>query len=137
MNQEGGTARPVGRRAEAVLDRAGQNLGFFVVSTGQRIQHVATSFRKGPAQKEPSSPLSEGVSAPSSDAQALQAGQSAMGRAEQVVDNVGGALGILSSVVGLRMRRVGARMREEVEDMWAEAQSLRSQRERPREEARA
>ena len=60
-----------------------------------------------------------------------------MGRAEQVVDNVGGALGILTSVVGLRMRRAGARMREEVEDMWAEAQSLRSQRERPREEARA
>ncbi len=59
-------------------------------------------------------------------------GQSATGstptavdRAEQTLDQLGQQIGALGVVVGFRLRRFAARMREEAEDLWAEAQAVR------------
>ncbi|MBV9279773.1 MAG: hypothetical protein JOZ41_06810 [Chloroflexi bacterium] len=46
-------------------------------------------------------------------------------RAEEMVDRMGQTVGGFAAKVGLEIMKAGARAREEVEDMWAEAQSLR------------
>ncbi len=49
----------------------------------------------------------------------------AMERAEELVDRLGQRLGLLATAAGLGILRLAARAREEAEDVWAEAQSLR------------
>ena len=46
-------------------------------------------------------------------------------RAEHVVDGVAAWVGNFTSVWGRRALRLGSRIREEAEDFWAEAQSIR------------
>lgn len=52
----------------------------------------------------------------------------ALGRAESMVDYLGHQAGHYVGLAGLQLLRWGARFREEVEDIWAEAQSLREQK---------
>ncbi len=51
--------------------------------------------------------------------------RSAMERAEELVDRMGQRAGALASLAGLRVRKLAARAREEAEDVWAEAQTVR------------
>jgi hypothetical protein len=46
-------------------------------------------------------------------------------RAEALVDGVAGSIAAVASVAGRRLRKAAALAREEVEDMWAEAQQIR------------
>jgi hypothetical protein len=46
-------------------------------------------------------------------------------RAEELVDRMGRTIAHVASLAALRMRKVTARAREEAEDVWAEAQSIR------------
>ena len=46
-------------------------------------------------------------------------------RAEELVDRMGESLGHFASLAGLRLLKVAALAREEAEDVWAEAQSVR------------
>lgn len=48
-------------------------------------------------------------------------------RADELLTRAGQTAGIVASLVGMRIARVAAFAREEVEDMWAEAQSIRQQ----------
>lgn len=48
-------------------------------------------------------------------------------RAEALVDHVAPRLGRMAALAGLRLLKVAALAREEAEDIWAEAQSLRQQ----------
>ncbi len=52
-------------------------------------------------------------------------GQPATQRAEEIVDRVGERVGFFASSMAQRIRVATARAREEAEDMWAEAQSIR------------
>jgi hypothetical protein len=45
-------------------------------------------------------------------------------RAEEIVDRLGQQLSNLASQAALELQRAAARMREEAEDMWAEARDL-------------
>ncbi len=58
-------------------------------------------------------------------AQADREGRPAVERAEELVDRLGERTGALASLAGLRIRKLAARAREEAEDVWAEAQSVR------------
>ena len=51
-------------------------------------------------------------------------------RAEQMLDRLGQRVGRYASLTGLRLRRMAAVAREEAEDIWAEAESVR-RREQP------
>jgi pyruvate/2-oxoglutarate dehydrogenase complex dihydrolipoamide acyltransferase (E2) component len=51
--------------------------------------------------------------------------RSATERADELLTRAGQTAGIFASVVGMRIARIAAFAREEVEDMWAEAQSIR------------
>jgi hypothetical protein len=46
-------------------------------------------------------------------------------RAEEMVDRVAGKVAHFTAAFGRQLLRLGARVREEAEDMWAEAQSIR------------
>jgi pyruvate/2-oxoglutarate dehydrogenase complex dihydrolipoamide acyltransferase (E2) component len=48
-------------------------------------------------------------------------------RADELLTRVGQTAGIFASLVGMRVARVAAFAREEAEDMWAEARSMRQQ----------
>ncbi len=49
-------------------------------------------------------------------------------RAEELVDRVGESVGNLASLAGWRLLKAAAFVREEAEDVWAEAQSARRAR---------
>lgn len=51
--------------------------------------------------------------------------QRAMMRAEELVDRLGERVGYFASLLNQRTRWAVARAREEAEDIWAEAQSIR------------
>jgi pyruvate/2-oxoglutarate dehydrogenase complex dihydrolipoamide acyltransferase (E2) component len=57
-------------------------------------------------------------------------------RAEELVDRVGESVGNFASLAGWRMLKVAAFVREEAEDVWAEAQSVRRAQNARREEQR-
>ncbi len=57
--------------------------------------------------------------------------RSATERADQIVDRMAQGIGRFTALAGLRIRKVAALTREEAEDMWAEAQSIR-QRQSPK-----
>jgi hypothetical protein len=48
-----------------------------------------------------------------------------MRRAEEWVDRIGARVGEATAFLGHQLLRLGARVREEAEDIWAEAQNLR------------
>ena len=60
--------------------------------------------------------------------------QAATARAEELVDRLGESVGRLASLAGWRLLKVAALVREEAEDVWAEAQSLRHTQGAPRQE---
>ena len=50
-------------------------------------------------------------------------------RADEFLNRAGWTVGFFGSMIGMRLARVAAFAREEAEDMWAEAQSIRQQSE--------
>ncbi len=61
-----------------------------------------------------------------------RSGRAATARAEELVDRVGESVGHLASLAGWRILRAAAFVREEAEDVWAEAQSVRHARQEER-----
>lgn len=53
--------------------------------------------------------------------------KSATERADELLNRVGWTAGFFGSMIGTRISRVAAYAREEAEDLWAEAQSIRQQ----------
>jgi pyruvate/2-oxoglutarate dehydrogenase complex dihydrolipoamide acyltransferase (E2) component len=50
-----------------------------------------------------------------------------MERADEMLNRAGWVAGMVGSMVGMRLARIAAFAREEAEDLWAEAQSMRPQ----------
>ena len=125
---EGTPRQPATVRAEALLDNVGQRVGLIAAQTVQRIQHAATSMREeadrldqpgtSPEEK-PGSPL---------PGRTEESGKPAKERAEELVDQLGKRIGHYGALTSLQVLRATARVREEVEDMWAEAQNIRQGR---------
>ena len=53
--------------------------------------------------------------------------RSATERADEILNRAGWTAGLFASMIGMRLARIAAFAREEAEDMWAEAQSMRCQ----------
>jgi hypothetical protein len=67
----------------------------------------------------------ERAEAPPAAKPAEEADNSDMRRAEEMVDRMAERVGHYASVVGFKLMQWAARAREEAEDIWAEAQSIR------------
>jgi hypothetical protein len=57
-----------------------------------------------------------------------EAGDESVRRAEEMIDRFAERVGHYTSVFGRKLLQLGARAREEAEDIWAEAQELRQRR---------
>ncbi len=139
QTQERTTVQPAIVRGEEVVDRIGQNIGSFAALIRQRIRQTATRVEAGLAPTRTESTV-QPETAQNGQANQLkgkiaggfipQGGipQAEMQRAERVVDDMGQRLAHLTSMVGLQIRKTAAYTREGAEDIWAEAQHIRSTR---------
>jgi hypothetical protein len=79
--------------------------------------------RNGPV--DASSPASNGAVAPAATPTAGPTANSAVQRAEVLADRLGARVASFTTTIGRSLFRFGARVREEAEDIWAEAQNIR------------
>ncbi len=105
--------RPV-QRAEDVLDGLGRRVGRLAGGAGQSVRKAAAAAREAANTLD-----RPGPGAMAGDPHA------ATERAEQLVDQWSVRLGQLLGYAGRELERAAAFAREEVEDMWAEAQEIR------------
>jgi len=111
------SGHPATARAEELLN-----------NLGQRIQSAAVSLRdEADRMDQPSTEPGE-KSHSSTIARAEEQGKLAMERAEELVDRLSHYL----ALAGFQVQRAMAYMREEGEDIWAEAQNIHQKRTRSR-----
>jgi len=105
-------------------------MGLFTAQAGQRIQNVAASIREeADGMDQPETAPGEKSKTPLV-AQTEEQGKLAKERAEVLVDRMGQRVSNWASRTGFQVHRAVALMREEVEDMWAEAQNIRGEKRR-------
>jgi hypothetical protein len=137
--QERTTVQPAIIRSEQLMDRIGQNIGSFAALLRQRFQQTAVRVGEGVAsvptelttRLKATQDKLPGQSAGPGTAGPVPSGaipQEEMQRAERLVDDMGQRLSLLASRVGLQMRKMAAYAREGAEDIWVEAQHMRSAR---------
>jgi hypothetical protein len=146
-----GQSPPTRERADVAFEQWGQRIGFFAQSIYQGVQNVTTAVKnkadsmgmepsrlwsaRQASQEEAS--RTEEQRAQTSHTQANSApnsspidGSSTMERAEAIVDRMGLRLGEWSSQASVQIQKVAARVREDAEDIWVEAQAMRKQSDR-------
>ena len=124
------SGQPATERAEAILDNLGRRIGIFAARAGQRIQNAATSVREGTdqvGQQNTASRENSSQSAPAGDRS-----EQMMERSEELVDRAAQQLTAYAVRAGYQIQKATARLREEAEDMWAEAQNIRQENSRKR-----
>ena len=126
--EEQKTLQPPLVRSEELINRMGQNIGSFAALTRQRIQQTATRMATGLA---PTHTAQNGQQQEPGGNEPTQQGrlpQAEMHKAEEMLDNMGQRLSLLTAMMGLQIRKTAAYAREGMEDMLAEAQYIRSAR---------
>src|SRR5579884_3029558 len=122
--------QPASARAEELLDNMGRRIGLFAARAGQRIQNAATSIREQADQiDQPETADNEKSDQPMA-ARAEEKGQFAMQKSEEMVDRMAQQLSLYTARAGLQIQKAAARVREEAEDIWAEAQHIRQENSR-------
>lgn len=104
---------PAAERAEQIASRMGEQLGQFAGRATLRVQHAASALREGaggPGSHEGRPAQAQGKQAERTE------------RAEALVDQLGQRVSHWGKVSNLRMQKATARLREDAEDLWAEAQ---------------
>lgn len=123
QTQEKQENRPATERAEELLDRAGRGLGRVVAATGKRVQRATTARPQGAAKPDSLNGKKQKSVTPS---RTQEANQEAMERADVLVSQMEQRIRHFTALLGFNIQRTAARVREEAEDMWAEAQHIRS-----------
>ena len=119
--------QPATARAEELLDSVGRRIGLFAARAGQRIQNTATYVREqADHMDQPDTADSEKSHQPAI-AGAEEKGQVAMEKSEEMVDRMTQQLSLYTVRAGFQIQKAVARMREEAEDIWAEAQHIRQE----------
>ncbi len=117
-------------RAEQALDTIGYQLGFLAGKASQRFEHAVSTARAS-AQHQAPHTGEEAHNEPPSLLLSEEASQQAFARAEELVQIAEQRLGQWSAFLSSQSQRLVARMREDLEDVWAEAQHLRNTQQRP------
>ncbi len=119
--------QPATVRAEALLDNVGQRIGLIAAQTVQRIQHAATQMREEADRLDQPEASSQEKPGPTKAARTEESGKPTTERAEELVDRLGRRISHYTALTSLQILRATARVREEAEDMWAEAQNIRQE----------
>jgi hypothetical protein len=112
-------------RSEELVDRMGQNIRSFAALSWQRTQEAARRVALAPTGIGPGQDMQSNQ--PEGE-QVERTPQAEMQKAERLVDDMAQRLALLASKAGLQTRRMAAYAREGAEDMWVEAQHIRSGR---------
>lgn len=127
-NTQGEQAPPSAMaRAEVLLGNLGRRLDLFTAQAGQRMHNIADAIREEADRADRPATNSGEKAHPSGIARTEASGKVAMERAEEAVDRMGHYL----TQAAFQIQRASARLREEGEDIWAEAQNIRHERSRP------
>jgi hypothetical protein len=127
--------------SENMLNRAAHSIGYFWGSTRLRLQDVTKAIQeKGgsidmPGIKKQGSASSEQEQQQNPSATERTDGsesqdQGAINKAEEIIDNLGLRIGFIAGGVSLFVRKTAARVREDVEDVWAESQNIARHKDR-------
>ena len=126
---QGGSNKPPVERADELLNNLGRRIGLFVGLAGQRIQGTAVNIREQTRRMEqPEGAAGEKPSQPArarEEESAQPETEKATAKAEELVEGMTQRLGIFAALAGLQIQKTTARVREEAEDIWAEAQNIR------------
>lgn len=113
------------QRTEQLLTQAGERFGHLIGRTIVSFQRGVQAMRAEADQLDVPDSLSAKRPAHKAKSHKEPANGPAKERAEELVDQAGQRAGQWVQVNGLRMRRAMAFAREELEDMWVEAQQMR------------
>lgn len=120
-----GPGEPATARAEAVMENVGRQIGLFAARASRSVQNAANYVRREadrldqPETVPGKKPKQPGI------AHTEESGKLAMERAEESVDRLGKRITSAAMATSLRVQRATARVREEAEDIWADAQNIR------------
>src|SRR5258708_2339404 len=128
---QGGSDKPPVERADEQLKNLGRRIGIFAGLAGQRNQGTADNIREQARRMEqPEEAAGEKPSQPAR-ARKEEAAQPETGKAtakaEELVEGMTQRLGLFAAIAGLQIQKTAARVREEAEDLWAEAQNIRNE----------
>jgi hypothetical protein len=127
---QGGSDKPPVARADELLNNLGRRIGLFVGLAGQRFQGTAVNIREQTRRMEqPEAAAGEKPSQPARSREEVSAQpetEKAQAKAEELVEGMTQRLGLFAALAGLQIQKTGARVREEAEDIWAEAQNIRN-----------
>lgn len=126
-NNKGATTT---ERAEQALDTIGYQLGFLAGKASQRFEQAVSTARTS-AQPHTPDTGEEAHNGSPSLLPSEEATQQAFTRAEELVQVAEQRLGRWSALLSHQSQRLVARMREDFEDVWAEAQHLHHTKQRP------
>lgn len=123
QTKEKATSPAASDGAEQAINRAGERLGRLAGKAFLRVQQAAQGFREEadnmdalkPGSEKPASSKGTQASSPSPSKE----------KAEEMVDQFLQRASHWAVVGNVQARRTAARLREDVEDMWAEAQDMR------------
>lgn len=105
---------------EGTAERLGHQLGYAFGRINHTIHHLGSRQHSEKAQ-----PASEGIEqAPQVEETTTSNSHPHMSRAEEVVDNIGHRLNTALSRTGAQFQKAGSRIREEAEDILAEARHI-------------
>jgi hypothetical protein len=125
---------PAIEHPDAFVDRMAHSIGFYAARTYLRMQdftHIVREEVHRQDQERIKQTASPDQSAqPSEQAAALTGEQyrSATTQAEETVDDLSQRLSSLTATLKLNWQKTAARVREDAEDIWAEAQNIRYHR---------
>lgn len=126
-NNKGATTA---ERAEQALDTIGYQLGFLAGKAGQRFEQAVSTARAS-AQLQAPDAGEEAHNGSPSLLPPEEATQQAFARAEELMQLAEQRLRRWSALLSYQSQHLVARMREDLEDVWAEAQHLRNTKQHP------
>jgi hypothetical protein len=123
--------------SDAFVNRMAHSLGFYAARTYLRLQnitHITHEEADQQHQERTGQITSPDQSAQSAEqAMALTGGQQkpATRKAEEKLDDLAQRLSSLTATLKFNFQRTAARVREDTEDLWAEAQNIRHHQNEP------
>lgn len=130
-------SHPVVEHPDTFVNRMAHSIGFYATRTYLGMQNITHIFREE-ANQQDQERTGQTVSSDQSAQQSEQAtvpteGQDkpATRKAEEKLDELAHRLGSLTATLKFNVQRTASRAREDAEDIWAEAQSIRHHQKEP------
>lgn len=139
INQHHGEqpSHPVMEHPDAFVNRMAHSLGFYAARTYLRLQNMTHITHEEADQRDQektgqtTSPDQSAQLSEQATAQTEEQNKPVTRKAEEKLDDLAQRLSSLTATLKLNVQRTAARVREDAEDLWAEAQNIRHHRNEP------